>query len=315
MKMKTVMLAAAVMLVLSACAVKSAAPSSMDLREVGGAPMPPVMESASPQTGSTDYYAAQDNSAGNIALERLVIMNVDLSVVIPDPRLKMDEISSLATSLGGFIVSMNMYQVTTNSGETAPQGSISIRVPSDKLETALTRIKADAVDVPSENRSGQDVTSQYVDLQSQLTNLERAEQDLLAIMDQAQNAPGNDFTTRTQDVLNVYNQIVSIRSQIEQIKGQMKYYEDSSTYSLISVSLIAEETIQPIQIGTWKPEGVARDAIQALVNFLQGFVNFIIWLFLLVVPVLIVILGPLALIVWGIVSLVRRNKNKKQSGK
>jgi hypothetical protein len=243
--------------------------------------------------------------------EQLIIMNVDLTIVVADPVVKMEAINQLAKTLGGKLVSMNMYQVATNSGEQAPQGSISIRVPAEKLDSALLQIKSDAVDVPNENRSGQDVTSQYVDLRSQLTNLERAEQDLLAIMDQAQNAPGNDFTTRTQDVLNVYNQIVSIRSQIEQIRGQMNYYENSSSTSLISVTLVAEKTIQPIEIGSWKPEGVARDAIQALVNFLKGFVNFIIWLGLLVLPVLIVILGPLALIVWGIVALVRRNRKKK----
>ena len=84
----------------------------------------------------------------------------------------------------------------------------------------------------SENRSGQDVTSQYVDLQSQLTNLQKAEQDLQAIMDEAQNNPGNDSTTKTQDVLNVYNQIVTIRGQIEQIQGQMKYIDETTSTSV-----------------------------------------------------------------------------------
>jgi hypothetical protein len=56
---------------------------------------------------------------------------------------------------------------------------------------------------------------------------------------------------------------------------------------------------------------VARDAIQALVRFLQGFVNFVIWFMLLVLPVIIVIFGPIALVVWGIVAAVRKHKAKK----
>ena len=144
-----------------------------------------------------------------------------------------------------------------------------------------------------------------------MTNLEQAEQDLLAIMDEAQNNPGNDSTTKTQDVLNVYNQIVSVRGQIEQIQGQMKYFEQSAAYSLINVTLVAEETIKPIEIGGWKPQGVVRDAVQALVKFLQGFVNFVIYLMLLILPILIVIFGPIALVVWGIVALVKRSKKKK----
>jgi hypothetical protein len=117
--------------------------------------------------------------------------------------------------------------------------------------------------------------------------------------------------TETQDVLNVFNQLEYYREQIEIVKGQMQYYEEVTATSLINVTLIAEETIQPIEIGGWKPEGVARDAIQSLIKFLQGFVNFLIKFFLLVLPVLIVIFGPIALVIWLVVSLVRRSMKKK----
>jgi hypothetical protein len=211
---------------------------------------------------------------------------------------------------------MNMYKTYTQNGQTAPEGTISIRVPAETLENALSQIKADAIEVRNENRSGQDVTAAYVDLQSQLTNLEMAEADLQAIMDEAKNNPNSNTTSKTQDVLNVYSQIISVRGQIETIKGQMQYYEQASAYSLINVTLIAEETIQPIEIGGWKPQGVARDAIQSLIKFWQGFVNFLINLFLLILPILITIFVPIALIIWGIVALVKRLRKKKaQSNK
>jgi hypothetical protein len=143
-----------------------------------------------------------------------------------------------------------------------------------------------------------------------------AEVDLQAIMDEAKNNPNSNTTSKTQDVLNVYSQIISVRGQIETIKGQMQYYEQASAYSLINVTLIAEETIQPIEIGGWKPQGVARDAIQSLIKFWQGFVNFLINLFLLILPILITIFVPIALIIWGIVALVKRLRKKKaQSNK
>jgi len=91
----------------------------------------------------------------------------------------------------------------------------------------------------------------------------------------------------------------------------MKYLEETTSTSAISVTLIAEKTIKPIEIGGWKPQGVARDAVQALVKFLQGFVNFVIYFVLLVLPILIVVFGPIALVIWGIIALVRRRKAKK----
>lgn len=312
MKKRIVFIFIALTMLMAACGVKSAATQAplmavpdkrggVTSQEAGVAPAAPA---PSDNSGKVTANVA-------VAQNRLIVMNVDVSIVVPDPQKKMDAINQMAKDLGGYLVSMSLSQVYIQNGDTAPQGSISIRVPATKLESALSQIKAGAVDVPSENRSGQDVTSQYVDLQSQLTNLEKAEQDLLAIMDEAKNNPGNDSTTKTQDVLNVYNQIVNIRGQIEQIKGQMKYIEETTSTSAINVTLIAEKTIKPIEIGGWKPKGVARDAVQALVKFLQGFVNFIIYLVLLALPVIIVILGPIALISWGIVTLVKRRRAKK----
>jgi hypothetical protein len=318
MKKRTAFVFIALTLVLAACAAKSVATPSVQLSvpDVGGGGAPVYENVPAPTQAYAGYTDASKTTSGvgtnnTVAQDRLVIMNADLTIVVADPQIKMAAINQLATSLGGFVVSMNMYQTSTQSGQTAPEGTISIRVPAEQLENALNQIKADAGEVRNENRSGQDVTSSYVDLKSQLTNLEKAEADLQAIMDEAKNNPNSNTTSKTQDVLEVYNQIISVRGQIESIKGQMQYYEQSSAYSLINVTLIAEETIKPIEIGGWKPEGVARDAIQALIKFWQGFVNFVIYFVLLVLPVLITIFGPIALVVWGIIALVKRQKRKK----
>ena len=209
------------------------------------------------------------------------------------------------------MVSSNIYQTYTQNGGTAPEGTISIRVPSESMGQALSQIKADAIEVRSETSTGQDVTSAYTDLQSQLDNLEQTETDLLAIMDEAKNNPNSNTTSKTQDVLAVYNQIASVRGQINQIKGQMQFYQQSSDTSLINLTLIAEETIKPITIGGWKPQGVAQESIQALVSFLEGFVNFLIRLVLLILPVLIVIFAPIALILWLIIAQIKRRRARK----
>jgi hypothetical protein len=321
MKKKLFVIFIALALILTACATnKAATPMYYAPATVAPATAPGERGSVSngqgiaplPTAGASDMYKSSDtNSSSAVVQERQIAMNVDLSIVVADPQKKMDAVYQMAKDLGGYLVSMNMSQVYTQSGSTAPQGSISIRVPADKLDNALSQIKAGVVDVPSENRTGQDVTSQYVDLKSQLNNLEKTEVDLQAIMDEAKSNPGNDSTTKTQDVLNVYNQIASVRGQIEQITGQMNYIEETTSTSAINVTIIAEQTIKPIEIGGWKPQGVARDAVQALVKFLQGFVNFVIYLALLILPILIVIFGPIALVIWAIVAGVKRRKAKK----
>lgn len=227
------------------------------------------------------------------AVERLVIQTVNMSLVVSDVEKKMDEIARLATEMGGYVVSSNIYKVTTPAGQEAPQANITIRVPAERLNEALGRIQEGVVEVRNESRQGQDVTREYVDLQARLRNLEAAEKQLVEIMQKAE---------KTEDVMNVFNQLVMIREQIEQVKAQIKYYEESAALSAVSIELIAEETVKPLEIGGWKPKGVARDALQNLIYFLQGVVNFLIRFFLYY---LWVILLAVVLPVWVVYRLVR----------
>lgn len=261
-----------------------------------------VAEAEAPLPSEGDFSGSGDTSS--IAVERMVIKNASLEIVVADPAQAMDEIITMADEMGGFIVSSELWQRSLNNGVTVDQATINIRVPAEHLDEALTLIKAGAGEVRHENIYGQDVTGEYTDLQSRLRNLEAAENQLAEIMDEAR---------KTEDVLQVYNQLVSVREQIEVIKGQMKYYEQASALSSISIEIIADEADQPIQIGGWQPVGVAKDAVEALINFLQGFVNFVIWLVIFLLPVLLVIGIPLVFIWRGFRAWRRRRKEKKQA--
>jgi outer membrane lipoprotein SlyB len=293
-------------LTLSACASKAATSdqylSYSNAPGAGGvAPEPVVQEAMSPSADMSRNTVKTDASYAQLQ-ERLVIQNADLAIVVTDPQIKMAAIGAMAKELGGFVVSSNIYQSYLSNGKTVPEGSISIRVPAEKLDSALNQIKADAVEVRNENRSGQDVTQDYIDLNSQLRSMEAAADQLTKIMQSAE---------KTEDVLNVFSQLQSYNQQIEVIKGQIQYYEQASALSAISITLIAEETIQPIEIGGWKPQGVARDAIQSLIRFWQGFVDFMINFFLLALPVFLTILLPIYLVFLLFRAIVRRLRGKK----
>jgi multidrug efflux pump subunit AcrA (membrane-fusion protein) len=182
---------------------------------------------------------------------------------------------------------------------------VSIRVPAERLNEALAKIKSEVdnleTDVRSENVSGEDVTAQYTDLQSRRANLEQAESALREILANA---------TETEDVLNVFNQLTQVRGEIEVLKGQIKYYEESSSFSAINVELISQASINPITVAGWQPQGVARDALQALVNTGKGLINILIWFVILVIPVLLVIYLVVRVFIWIIKKLFVRKSKK-----
>jgi hypothetical protein len=296
-------------LLLSACATaarEAATPESVVVEMPAPMGAPALEGGAAPEFEAGDSAVQSAGPGSAVLTDRLVIMNADLTIIVADPQSKVDAILAMASRMGGFVVEMNVYQTYTSSGQQVPQGFIRIRVPADDLERALTEIKADAVEVRSETRSGQDVTQQYTDLESQLRHLQAAEAELLEIMEQA---------TDTQDVLDVFNQLEYYRAQIETVKGQMQYYEQSAAYSLISVTVMAQETVQPIQIGPWTPKGALNQAIQDLVRFLQNFVEFVIRFFIYTLPVLILVFGPPVLLIWGIVAAVKRSRRRKAQSK
>ena len=301
----------AVFLIIGISFTRFGSPQSANLlsatRDFGyGGGAAPQMEApaAEPAPAFDSSESAVDiYSDGNVQTqERLVIENADLAIVVKDPKARMAAINALANEFGGYVVSSNLYQSFTSFGMEVPEATIVIRVPAERLDEALTRIKEGAVDIEYENRSGQDVTNIYVDLQAQLKAKEAAEVKLLEIMDQA---------TRAEDVLAIYLQVQQVQTEIEQLKGQIQYYEESAAMSSISVRLIAEEGTQPLEIGPWTPEGAAKEAIQDLIFFFQRFVEFLIRFVLLTLPALILIAIPLFLISLAGRAVYRRARKSR----
>jgi len=286
---KALMLFLILALALGAC---SAASSE---REVGGGAIPEMAMEEVEAPAAAPAYDQRAYSTANQPqqTERLVIKNAHLALVVPDPAASMDRISALADEMGGFVVYARLSQIQVD-GVDIPRADVTIRVLSDRLDEALKRIEAESDRLPlDKNISSEDVTAEYTDLQSRLRNLEAAEAQLREMMDRA---------TRSEDVLNIYQQLTQTREEIEVIKGRIQYFETSARLSSISVSLQATAAVRPLTIGSWQPEGVAREALQALISALRSLANAVIWIILFFLPVAVLIALPLYLVV----RLVRR---------
>ena len=259
---------------------------------------------AAPSTSETSGGIADAASASN-NVEQMIVKNASLNILVDDPMKSLSDIMQLASDLGGYTVSSNSYQTYTNSGLQVPEATVSIRVPADKLNEALDQIKALTGDptqyVTSEKVSGEDVTQAYTDLASRLRNLQEAETELTKMYEKAEKA---------EDVLAIYNQKMQVSEQIEVIKGQMQYYEQASSTSQISVQISAKASVQPVTVAGWQPKGVARNAVQALINFGKGLVDFLIWLVIYVLPIVLIIGAPIYFFVRWLIRRKRRAEEK-----
>jgi len=313
---KMIFIAASLILVvvLSACA-PAATPAPMVLVEKAVmATAMPAQPAAVPAEGMS--LAAESEFSSDMQLDmqrasserRIVIKNADLTIVVAEPAQAMETISKMAEDMGGFVVSSQLYKTRTEEGIEVPEASITIRVPAERLSEAMSQIKGLVedlkMDILSENVTGQDVTKEYTDLKSQLTNLEHAQKRLISIMEEA---------TKTEDVLAVYRELKAVEEQIEVIKGQMKYYEEASALSAIQVNIRSKEAVKPLTIGGWQPVGVARDALQALINALKMIANIVIWAVIFCLPLTILLGLPGYFIVRSFIRWQHKRKSMRKA--
>ncbi|MFA5612541.1 MAG: DUF4349 domain-containing protein [Anaerolineaceae bacterium] len=238
--------------------------------------------------------------------ERMVIQTASLQVSVADTVAAMRQTLDLAKQLGGYVVRTNRYSDRSYNNVTYTRTSIVIRVPADKLEQAMEAVRQMSADgkngVLSESLTGDNVTSDFVDSTSRLRNLKAAEEQLMVLMEN---------TDDLEATMSVFRELTEIRSQIEVLEGHIKYLRESSALSSLSVEFVAEASLQPIEIGGWKPEGTAKKSLETLVRMLQDLGDFLIQFSITCLPFLI----PLGVGIYFLVRAIRKSVAKRRTSK
>jgi hypothetical protein len=231
---------------------------------------------------------------------RVIIYTGNMSLVVRDTEEAVTAITNLANEHGGFVAGSDIYQ----SGE-ALRGSVSIRVPAERYQDMVAQLRNLALRVEQESSSTQDVTEEFTDLQARKTNLEFTEQALQQLLEERQTVGS------TSDILEVHRELTAIRGQIEQIEGRLRFLANQAALSTISIELTPDILYQPITVGGWEPQGVARQALQALVVALQALANVLIWLIVFALPLLGSFLIPVVILVLIVGGVWQRRQLKR----
>lgn len=298
MKKKIAILSLVVLLLVSACSAKSADNSA--------SPGMAVYDMGYEGVSYEAPMAESEESGMKGSQERMVIQTASLRVSVADTVEAMRLTSNLAKQLGGYVVSTQRYTDTTYNNVSYAHTYITIRVPSAKLEQAMEEVRqlsATGKDgILSESLSGQDVTSDFVDSNSRLRNLKAAEDQLVVLMEN---------TEDLEATMSVFRELTEIRSQIEVLEGHIKYLQESSDLSSLSVDFVAEASLKPIEIGGWKPQGVVKESIERLVRSFQDIVDFLIRFGITCLPFLI----PLGVGIYFLVRAIRKSISKSRAKK
>ena len=261
-----------------------------------------------PSTGET-YQTLPDVDNVSVpgraaAIDRKIIKNAEVIVLVEDSDIAIDRLTQVVGDVGGYIVSSRIWYQPHLDGENYKYATITLGIPVDQFEVTMRRVRGLALRVQDENASGEDVTDQFVDLQSRLSNLEATQARIQSFLEDAKTV---------DEALRINQELAQIEAQIEEVKGRMSYLSDRSAFSTITVTLSPElPEIEPVpspKPKPWTPSETLKDATETLVKAYQGIIEFTIWVLVAVLP----ILAPPVLIVWMLFKLLRRKPAKQVS--
>lgn len=235
-----------------------AAPSAY----ASAAPMPAPAPTAPTFDAADKSVSRETTSAAGVSLEvsqlnaadsgpdERIVQTADLSLVVADGGFTeaFSKAQGVADTYGGFIVN------SSTEGTHAKAGTVSIRVPVASYGAALKDLTALGIEIESENTSGVNVSSEFVDLNARLRSWEAQQRVLLKLMDKANSI---------SETMQVQNEIQRVQVEIESLKGQLRLLRDQSTLATITVSMHERGATVP-KVDTERPSlAVAFDAATA----------------------------------------------------
>jgi hypothetical protein len=269
------------------------------------AAVPPADQPAAPvdEAGTQSNTEAQ---SADFAAAHMIIKNGDIKLQVEDTDVAMARATQVVGDVGGYIISSRVWDQPYGDGKNYKYATITIGVPVEQFERTLNRLREISVKVLDENASGEDVTNQFVDMQSQVTNLEATRDRIKSFLDDAKTV---------DEALRINAELANVEAQIEQIKGQMNYLKDRSAYSTITINLEPKlpelintptPTPSPTPTVEWRPGETFNSAKKAVTSAYQVIIDLLIWIFVVLVP----IFAPPVLLLWGLWKFFTRKPSE-----
>ena len=235
---------------------------------------------------------------------RKLIKNVNMSVETEDYTQLVTDIQEQVAALGGYIEQFESYNENSIGGRSA---NLTLRIPADQLDSFVTRVD-EVSNVISRQESVEDVTLQYVDLESHRKMLRQEQERLLSLMEQAETI---------EDIITLESRLTEVRYQLESMEAQLRSMDNQVNYSTVYLYINEVTRLTPQEEkGTWERirTGFSENMYRVGHGLKEFGIGFIISLPVLFVFVIIILIIIIILRIRIRITRKREEENRKKYG-
>ncbi len=273
----------------------------MSSEAVAGGSYDMPSEAAAAEEGSMDAGAGEvmdaygiDNAA---ATNQKLIKTVDLSMETKEFDTLLTGITAKVQERGGYVESSEINNGSYYNGQERRHAWLMLRIPADQLEGFVT-IVGEMGNVTWKNEHVQDVTLEYVDVESHKKALAIEQERLMALLENAENM---------EDIIQIESRLSEVRYELQSYESRLRTMDNQVNYSTVSINISEVERITEVKEKTFLEE-ISYRLRNNFYNIGQGVRGFAIW-FLSSLPYLVIWAVVIFFVVWLIRRILRRKKD------
>jgi len=195
-----------------------------------------------------------------------VIRQAQLAITVSPSSFdsKLTQVRSIVEQEQGYIAGTDAQANPLTTNDQIRSGVITFMVPAAKFDETIDLVSKLGT-IQNEHITGTDVSAQYVDLQARLANEEAQRDAMLALLSKAQTV---------SDIIAVQTQLGQITQLIEELKGQISYIDQNTTYSTITVQITeAGAPAQTTSTDSWGLVSALNDAAHNFVTTINYLIS------------------------------------------
>ena len=179
--------------------------------------------------GGEGIYDSNSGAQNAEIIGRKLIRTITIEAETKDLDALLTDLDAQLATLGGYVQSKQVRGSATGSGRR--YASMTLRIPADKLDQFVNHVSG-ATNILSNSETTEDVTLKFIATESRIAALEAEEARVMELIGKAENL---------NELLTLESKLSGIRQELEEVKSQLKLYENLIDYGTVYLSISEEK--------------------------------------------------------------------------